>query len=167
MRMQPITFRSTYSDYTGGEYDQDGFKHFRNEKESVLAMHVDLMVLPWNHGVYMHVNLLEEVVPKPREVGDVVHWDNPFERRVHKVDVYDYPDVHNTYAIRPTMEQALLMHALHKGDLRGEFADRIANALYVDLIVLEPKSEFGKYLPDVKEFYENLVANGHWDRKTK
>jgi hypothetical protein len=167
MRIQTVKFRSTYSDYHGYEYVQDGFKHFRNEKESVLAMHVYLMILEWNHGVYMHVNILEEVVPKHREVEGVIHWDPPFERKVHTVTVYDYPNARDNDAIRPTMEQALLMHALHEGELRGEFANRVANALYVDLVVLEPKSEFGKYLPEVKEFYDNLVAQGHWERKVK
>jgi hypothetical protein len=164
--MQPIKFRATYTDYPGYGYDiQDGFKHFRNEKESILAMHVDLMILPWNHGVYMCVQILEEVMPKAKEIDGVIHWEKEFERKIHDVVVYDYPG--RKEGIVPTMEQALLMHALSVGDIRGEYANRIALTLYVDLVVLEPKSEFGKYLPEVKELYENLVATGAWERKAR
>jgi hypothetical protein len=163
--MQPIKFRATYTDYYHSDDVQEGFKHFRNEKESVLAMHVDLMILPWNHGVYMCVQILEEVMPKTEEIDGVIHWKPEFERKVHDVVVYDYPG--RNEGIVPTMEQALLMHALYEGEMRGEFANRIANTLYVDLVVLEPKSNFGKYLPEVKEFYENLVATGGWERKIK
>jgi hypothetical protein len=37
MRVQPVKFRATYSDYHAYDCVQDGFKHFRNEKESVLV----------------------------------------------------------------------------------------------------------------------------------
>jgi len=165
MRMQPIKFRVTYSDDHTYEYAKKGFTSFHKKNENVLAMHVDISFNPWiNCGVYMHVKILEDVVPKTRMMDGGIHYNSRFERKVHEVIVYDYPRS-RVDAIQSTMEQALLMRAIYNGDIRGKTANDIVNALYVNLVVLEPKSDFSKYLPKVKKSYDDLVKKGYWEKK--
>lgn len=166
MKMLPIKFRASYSDekFPFMEDTRDGFSTISNEKERITARYVDISFHKWAHGVYMQAEIVECVTPRTREEGGFVIWDAPFERKLNDITVYDYPL--NKEAIIPNANQVRLMKALYSNDLRGEYADEIAHSLYVDLIVLEPKSNFEKYLPEVKAYYEDWVEQGWWENKS-
>ena len=45
------------------------------------------------------------------------------------------------------------------GDLRGKYAENIANSLYIDLFILNPKGGMKEFLPNIVDFYQKLFSN--------
>ena len=166
MKMMPIKFRVDYSDENISFSRNDtkkGFAAIKGEKENIWARFVEIEFHSHSRGTYMQVRICEEVSPKTlKEVDGYTVYDKVFDRKLYELDIYDNPSPNSEFAICPTAAQALLMNAMHTGDIRGKYAEEIVNQLYVDLVVLHPKSEFGKYLPKVKEFFEDWVAKGYW-----
>ncbi len=163
MKMMPIKFRAEYSDYEIDKNIQIGFEPIKNEKENVWVRYVEIEFHDHIDGTYMQVRIFDKVHPKTfRMEGEYTVYDRSFDRQLYEIVIYDHPSPNNEFATYPTMAQASLMNALRTGDIRGEYANRIVNQLFVDLVVLNPKSDFGQYLPKIKAFYEDLVAKGHW-----
>lgn len=91
-------------------------------------------------------------------------------RKVHEVKIWGNKFINEDnkdFEIIPSGEQTLLMEALSSGDARGEYAQSIAHNLFVDMILLNPKSGMKKLYPKLVEFYEKAWAKYNWERKSK
>lgn len=153
MKMLPIVYRQRYSNDAGDDDVHDGFEPTKDGKGGTISERfVDIEPRTWQQGSCLVVT-----------INDVVNnFDGKQTVKIHSRWIYDNPTSYdgrvNEADIIPTKDQALLIQALASQELRGRFAESTVFCLYLDLVVLNPKFEFDKWLPDVVKFHKDILA---------
>ena len=145
MERQPLTYKE---DYEQGsiDFDRTVILDTDNRKEIVYKRAVILTFSKPNHDVLMCCKIYDYLVIRENN-------ETRFEERlVHTVNVWcnSYDSEH----ILLSSEQQQMVRALESGDIRGELADAMVNSLFVDCIILNPKSRFSEFVP---KLYERIV----------
>ena len=159
-KMVPIKYRAIYSD-RGDEEQLSGFTPFRNDKNQWVYSRV-IEIEPYQggrFGCYLVVRVIDKVDTgsltepnlKETKVFEWVIWSNFSGIKESKVDII------------ANVNQSQLIEALAHQELRGRYVENIVSQLFIQLIVLNPKTEFERFLPEIKEFYEKRQKE--WDDK--
>jgi hypothetical protein len=90
-----------------------------------------------------HLNLVKKIEGKKE-------WTVKTEK-VHNVVVYGYKGNYHDTEIIPSTEQCLIMQSLADGEVSNKTADRMVSSLYLDMILLNPKSNLHKFMPEMCE----------------
>ena len=145
MKMVPIVYRQIYSSrsYCDDENTQ-GFTPCRDGDKNINAIIVELEPGEWKRGYCLTVRIFEETsFPNFTRNNILVHtlvlWDH---------NLHDGPKL--------SLQQAALLGALYRGDIRGKYGQDIVLGLFIDLCILDLKSSVRKYLPELVSFYEGL-----------
>lgn len=150
MKMQPIVYTESYSDVEVC----GGFTPYRSEKGKwISSRKVDISFAPWEGGSCMEVKLFDVFV------------DGSFERVTNLV-VYDTPRFYEQYIV-PSRLQKRFIHALASNDLRGLYAENIVRDLYIDMVVLNPKSKWDQWLPELVSFWKDHYQKHNFSIESK
>jgi len=152
MKQNPVIFTTTYTDH-GGDGDTDFSEKLRytnNQGKRVIEFVTEMV---FDRQIRCGV-LTSILIFSAYEV----HADDYKRHLVYTTEVFYEPFRRPVVDsdIIPSIEQTLLIEALSHGELRGRYAENIANSLYVDLFLKNPKSKMREFLPDVVEYWETL-----------
>ena len=125
MKMQKVQyFEAIFNEANGG------FIPFRQNDELILQRTIRMSVHKWNEGVYLNFEFFENY-----------HSDTngcQTTRILPKLNyvVYDRPCENRDCQKIPNKEQQVLMQGLFDGDFQGKTLEKVANGLFVNLLVL-------------------------------
>jgi hypothetical protein len=148
MKQGPVKFTTTYSRY-GGDGDTDFLEklpYVNNDGKKVLEFITEMV---FDRQIRCGI-LTSVLIFSAYEI----HADDYKQHLVYTTEVFY--EAFRDGDITPSVEQTLLIEALSHGELRGRYAENIANSLYVDLFLKNPKSKMREFLPDVVEYWETL-----------
>jgi hypothetical protein len=176
MKQDPITYSQIFND----EYAHpdmgitSGFKPFRNEKgERILERRVILQPTEWKHGFAIIFRITEDYYTPTYTTVDEKgeKWLEGGERKTRKLAeqwIYDHPLPESKQ--KPlTPDKTYLLMALACGELRGKYANSIAQQFFIDIFVMDksPDAPVRKYLPYVASFWDNWCKKRKEEKKAK
>lgn len=151
MKQLPITFREIYSNEECGNSEEPVYHGFEpytttDERIRVLKRAVEITPMYWREGAMLKVSILNYQFNISYTNVDY-YWNN-------LVDFYIHDNENKNSYFHPTTEQCLLIRMLASGDLRGKAAEDAVHSLYYNLVIMNKKCDFEKYLPLVVEKYK-------------
>ena len=149
MKQLPITFREIYSNEECGNSEESvyyGFEPYTttDERIRVLKRAVEITPMYWNRGAMLRFRILNY-----QHSGGHTDW---YWKTIHEFYIHDVESEDSWY--HPTADQGQMMKLLASGDLRSKAAEDAVHSLYYNLVIMNKKCDFEKYLPLVVEKYK-------------
>lgn len=159
MKQNPIKFRSEY-DNGSTEY-QDGFTAFKDAHGRHIRRIIELEPMKIRYGASVIFRVIDVIVDDGSD-GYSIYEKKIHEWEIHSYYAYEHPskklEMEALGYLIPNFDQAEKIVGLARGEITGEYADKISNQLLFELLIEKnDQSEFSTYLPEVVEWYYNVV----------
>ena len=159
MKQIPIKFRSEY-DNSSSEY-QDGFTPFRDGLGRHIRRIVELEPVITRHGACVIFRIIDVIVDNGSNGYSL------FEKKITTWEIQSYHtyehsskkvEMESMGYLLPNFDQAEKIVGLARGEITGEYAEKISNQLLFELLIeKDEQSKFSSFLPEVVEWYHNVI----------
>jgi hypothetical protein len=140
MITMPIKYRQVY-----GNSSYKGFTPFKDELGYHSERIIEIEPSNWNQGSMLIIRIIDHISPEDAK---------QFEKRMWELDIYDFL---KGQIIEPNENQRIIISGLAKNEIMGKTAENMVHSLMIDLLFKNKDSGVDKFLPEVVEFWNNVL----------